>query len=103
MGLGSYLAARTDAEHFTTERAREERETQELPETEAAEVAQVFRSYGLPEDTVSAVVGAIRSDRKRWVDFMMKLELGMEAPEPRRARNSAMTIAFSYVAGAWCL
>ena len=99
MGLGGYLAARTDAEHFTTERAREERETKELPETEAGEVAQVFRSYGLPEDTVTAVVGAIRSDRKRWVDFMMKFELGMEEPDPRRARNSALTIALSYVAG----
>jgi vacuolar iron transporter family protein len=99
MGLGGYLAARTDAEHFTTERSREERETQEIPEAEAAEVAQVFRGYGLPEDTVTAVVGAIRSDRKRWVDFMMKFELGMEEPDPRRARNSALTIALSYVAG----
>jgi len=65
MGLGGYLAARTDAEHFAGERTREERETQELPETEAAEVAQVFRDYGLPEETVTAVVGAIRSSRKR--------------------------------------
>src|SRR4029079_18574032 len=99
MGLGGYLAARTDAEHFTTERAREERETQELPDTEAAEVAQVFRGYGRRDDTVPAVVGAIRSDRKRWVDFMMKFELGMEEPDPRRARNSSLTIALSYVAG----
>ncbi len=99
MGLGGYLAARSDAEHFTTEQAREERETQEVPETEAAEVGQVFRDYGLPEATVTAVVSAIRSDRKRWVDFMMKFELGMEAPDPRRARNSALTIALSYVAG----
>jgi VIT family protein len=52
---------------------------------------------------VTSVVGAIRSDRKRWVDFMMKFELGMEAPDPRRARNSALTIALSYVAGVWCL
>ena len=81
MGLGGYLAARTDAEHFTTERAREERETQEIPEAEAAEVAQVFRGYGLPNDTVTAVVRAIRSDRKRWVDFMMKFELGMQAQD----------------------
>jgi len=99
MGLGGYLAARTDAEHFASEQAREERETQEIPEAEAAEVAQVFRGYGLAEDTVSSVVTAIRSDRKRWVDFMMKFELGMEEPDPRRARNSALTIALSYVAG----
>jgi vacuolar iron transporter family protein len=99
MGLGGYLAARTDAEHFAGERTREERETQELPETEAAEVSQVFRSYGLPEETVTAVVGAIRSDRKRWVDFMIKFELGMTEPDPSRARNSALTIALSYVAG----
>jgi vacuolar iron transporter family protein len=99
MGLGGYLAARTDAEHFVGERTREESETQELPETEAAEVAQVFRAYGLPEETVTAVVGAIRSDRTRWVDFMIKFELGMTEPDPSRARNSALTIALSYVAG----
>ena len=99
MGLGGYLAARTDAEHFAGERTREERETHELPETEAAEVAQVFRAYGLPEETVTAVVRAIRSDRKRWVDFMIKFELGMSEPDPSRARNSALTIALSYVAG----
>ncbi len=99
MGLGGYLAARTDAEHFATERAREERETREVPETEAAEVASVFRDYGLPAETVTEVIKAIRSNRKRWVDFMMKFELGMEEPNPRRARNSALTIALSYVAG----
>ena len=99
MGLGGYLAGRTDAEHFQTERAREERETLELPETEAAEVAKIFRDYDLPDDVVSAVTGAISSDRKRWVDFMMKFELGLEEPDPGRARNSAITIALSYVAG----
>lgn len=99
MGLGGYLAARTDAEHFAGEQTREEHETRELPETEAAEVAQVFRGYGLPEETVTAVVGAIRSDRKRWVDFMIKFELGMTEPDPSRARNSALTIALSYIAG----
>src|ERR1700674_2102990 len=70
MGLGGYLAAKTDAEHFASERAREERETREMPETEAAEVADVFRSYGLNDDTVATVVNAIRADNRRWVDFM---------------------------------
>ena len=99
MGLGGYLAARTDAEHFASERAREERETKEMPETEAAEVADVFRSYGLNDDTVATVVTAIRADKRRWVDFMMRFELGLEEPDPRRARTSALTIALSYVAG----
>jgi VIT1/CCC1 family predicted Fe2+/Mn2+ transporter len=99
MGLGGYLAARTDAEHFTSERAREERETKEMPETEAAEVADVFRSYGLNDDTVATVVNAIRADKRRWVDFMMRFELGLEEPDPRRARTSALTIALSYIAG----
>jgi VIT1/CCC1 family predicted Fe2+/Mn2+ transporter len=99
MGLGGYLAARTDAEHFASERAREEREAKEMPETEAAEVADVFRSYGLNDDTVATVVNAIRADKKRWVDFMMRFELGLEEPDPRRARTSALTIALSYVAG----
>jgi VIT1/CCC1 family predicted Fe2+/Mn2+ transporter len=99
MGLGGYLAARTDAEHFASERAREEREAQEMPETEAAEVADVFRSYGLNDDTVATVVNAVRADKRRWVDFMMRFELGLEEPDPRRARRSALTIALSYVAG----
>jgi len=99
MGLGGYLAARTDAEHYATERAVEERETLQVPEREAGEVAQVFRSYGLDEHTVATVVRAIRSERKRWVDFMMKFELGLEEPHPKRARRSALTIAGSYVAG----
>ena len=99
MGLGGYLAAKTDAEHYATERATEERETLEIPEKEAEEVAEVFRSYGLDEPTVQAVVAGIRSDRGRWVDFMMKFELGLEEPDPKRAGRSAMTIAGSYVAG----
>ena len=99
MGLGGYLAARTDAEHYATERATEERETIEMPEREAEEVAHVFRSYGLDEATVRTVVTAIRSERKRWVDFMMKFELGLEEPDPKRASRSALTIAGSYIAG----
>jgi VIT1/CCC1 family predicted Fe2+/Mn2+ transporter len=99
MGLGGYLAARTDAEHFASERAREERETNDMPDTEAAEVADVFRSYGLNDATVATVVAAIRADKKRWVDFMMRFELGLEEPDPKRARNSALTIALSYIAG----
>jgi VIT1/CCC1 family predicted Fe2+/Mn2+ transporter len=99
MGLGGYLAARTDAEHYASELAREERETVEMPDEEEAEVAQVFRGYGLPEGTVNEVVRAISSDRRRWVDFMMRFELGLEEPDPRRARRSALTIALSYIAG----
>jgi VIT1/CCC1 family predicted Fe2+/Mn2+ transporter len=99
MGLGGYLAARTEAEHFAGERSREERETHELPETEAAEVAQVFRAYDLPEETVTAVVNTIRSDRQRWVDFMIRFELGMTEPNPSRAQQSALTIGLSYAVG----
>jgi vacuolar iron transporter family protein len=99
MGLGGYLAARTDAEHFESERAREEREIIEVPDIEEAEIADVLRHYGLADDMLAPVVAAICSDRKRWVDFMMRFELGLEAPDPRRASRSAFTIALSYVAG----
>jgi VIT1/CCC1 family predicted Fe2+/Mn2+ transporter len=99
MGLGGYLAARTDAEHYAAELAREERETVEVPDEEAEEVARVFREYGLDEKTVHTVTDAIRSDQKRWIDFMMRFELGLEKPDPRRARRSALTIALSYIAG----
>ena len=99
MGLGGYLAAKTDAEHFASEQAREERETYDVPEVEAAEVAEVFREYGLDGETIERAVAAIRSDRQRWVDFMMKFELGLEPPDPKRATASAWTIAASYVVG----
>jgi VIT1/CCC1 family predicted Fe2+/Mn2+ transporter len=99
MGLGGYLAARTDAEHFALERAREERETIELPEVEAAEVANVFREYGLDEETIEKAVNSLRADQKRWIDFMMRFELGLEEPNPKRARVSALTIALSYIVG----
>jgi len=99
MGLGGYLAARTDAEHYAAERAREHRETVEIPEEETREVETVFRAYGLPDPLAAEAAHAIRSDRGRWIDFMMRFELGLEKPEPRRARMSALTIALSYVAG----
>jgi len=99
MGLGGYLAARTDAEHYASEYGRERRETFDVPEVEMEEVASIFRSYGLPETTVATVAQAIRSDRRRWVDFMMKFELGLDKPDPARARTSALTISGSYIAG----
>jgi vacuolar iron transporter family protein len=99
MGLGGYLAARTDRDHYESERQREIRETVELPEKEADEVADIFRGYGMSEKDIAPVVSAIRADQNRWVDFMMRFELGYEEPDPKRARNSAATIAMSYIVG----
>ena len=82
MGLGGYLAGRTDVEHFETERAREIRETEELPEKEKEEVATIFQSYGLEAEIVNKVVQAISADQKRWVDFMMRFELGLGRARP---------------------
>jgi VIT1/CCC1 family predicted Fe2+/Mn2+ transporter len=99
MGLGGYLAARTDAEHYTTERARELEEIHRLPDIEREEVAEVFRRYDLREEQIQPIVEAIASDPNRWIDFMMRFELGLEKPDPRRARTSAFTIAISYIIG----
>lgn len=99
MGLGGYLAARTDAEHYGAERLREETEIQVVPKKEEDEVAEIFRGYGLQDDAVKTVVHGVCSDPKRWVDFMMKFELGLDEPDPRRARTSALTIAVSYIVG----
>ena len=90
MGLGGYLAARTDAEHFNTEREREERETVEMPEEEAEEVASIFRAYGLKENTVQDAVTAIRSDRNRWIDFMMKYELGIGRTRSETSKSQCL-------------
>ncbi|GBC81165.1 hypothetical protein HRbin10_00271 [bacterium HR10] len=99
MGLGGYLAAKTELEHYVAERMREQRETERIPEEEAEEVAQIFRHYGLAEEQIGPLVAAIRSDPERWVDFMMRFELGLEPPDPVRARRSAFTIGFSYIVG----
>jgi vacuolar iron transporter family protein len=99
MGLGGFLAARTDAEHYASELDREYRETVELRDREIDEVAEVFRGYGMTEAQLTPVVDAICSDQKRWVDFMMRFELGLEKPNPRRAFISAFTIALSYIVG----
>jgi VIT1/CCC1 family predicted Fe2+/Mn2+ transporter len=99
MGLGGYLAARSDAEHYESERLREEREVQEIPDEEALEVQKVFADYGLSHDESVPVVQALTRKPKQWVDFMMRFELGLEAPDPKRAVQSAFTIAGSYICG----
>ena len=99
MGLGGYLAARSDAEHYASERAREEDEIVTKPEDEAREVADIFLSYGLTEAESATVVAALRRRPKDWVDFMMRFELGLEQPEPGRALRSALTIAGAYIVG----
>jgi vacuolar iron transporter family protein len=99
MGLGGYLAARSDADHYASERRREEREVVELADREREEVADVFREYGLGEEEIAPVLRAFEARPRAWVDFMMRFELGLEAPEPGRALKSALTIAGAYVAG----
>ncbi|WP_316224824.1 MULTISPECIES: VIT1/CCC1 transporter family protein [unclassified Bradyrhizobium] len=99
MGLGGFLAARTDAEHYAAEEMREHAEIEHLREREIAEVAAIFRDYGLQGETLTSVVNAIAADRKRWVDFMMRFELGLERPDPKRAPISAATIGGSYIVG----
>lgn len=99
MGLGGYLAARSDAEHYDSERRREEEEIVSVPEAEAQEVAEIFQSYGLTHEESASVVTALRRRPQDWVDFMMRFELGLEKPEPGRALRSALTIAGAYVVG----
>ena len=99
MGLGGYLAAKSDAEHYARERTREELEVREKPVAEAAEVLEVLQSYGLTAEESAPIVDAFRRRPKAWVDFMMRFELGLEKPDPRRALASALTIASAYVAG----
>ena len=99
MGLGGFLAARTDAQHYEAEYQRELRETVELPGAERAEVEKIFREHGLEGAPLDTVVTALISDQKRWVDFMMRYELGLEEPDPNRALTSALTIGVSYILG----
>jgi VIT1/CCC1 family predicted Fe2+/Mn2+ transporter len=99
MGLGGYLAAKSDAEHYLKEREREKREVAEIPHEEMREVAEVFQSYGLTEAETWPIVDALRRQPKQWIDFMMRFELGLEKPNPKRAVTSAFTIGGAYAAG----
>ncbi len=99
MGLGGYLAARGDAEHYASEVRRERQEVRASPEQEAQEIVDVFKAYGVSVEQSAPVVEALRSNRKAWVRFMMRFELGLEQPEPGRAKRSAATIAGAYIAG----
>ena len=99
MGLGGYLAARSDAEHYASEKVREIREVEEVPEIEAAEVAELLETYGLTHEESLPIVNALRKRPEAWVDFMMRFELGLEEPDPKRALQSALTIAGAYIVG----
>ena len=99
MGLGGYLAARTDVEHYRAEYRRELRETEETPDEERREVRLILTQQGLDGHTADTVVEALSRDRHRWVDFMMRFELGLEKPDASRAPASALTIGISYIVG----
>ena len=99
MGLGGYLAARSQAEHYASERHREQTEVHEKPAAEMAEVTEIFANYGITEEESAPVVNALRRRPQAWVDFMMRFELGLEPPDPRRALTSALTIGGAYVVG----
>jgi vacuolar iron transporter family protein len=99
MGLGGYLAARSDAEHYASERVREQLEVKEKADVEKEEVAEVFQSYGLTAEESAPIVEALSQRPDAWVDFMMRFELGLEEPDPKRALRSALTIAGAYIAG----
>ena len=99
MGLGGYLAARSDEEHYRVERRREEREVQEIPSAEKEEVAQILSGYGIPEAATQGVLKAFQQKPDQWIDFMMRFELGLDKPDPRRAPQSAVTIALAYIFG----
>ncbi len=99
MGLGGYLAAKTEADHYQSEYCREMLEVEEVPHVEAEEVAIILQEFGLQEAQIPPVVNAIQSNPQKWVDFMMRFELGLEKPDPRRLILSPLTIGAAYVLG----
>ncbi|WP_347156628.1 VIT1/CCC1 transporter family protein [Pontibacter chitinilyticus] len=99
MGLGGYLAGKTEQEHYQSELRREYEEVERVPEREKAEIKEIFATYGLSPHTQEVIAEELARDKDQWVDFMMRYELGLEEPHPMRARNSAATIGFSYAVG----
>ena len=99
MGLGGYLAAHGEAEHYASEKLREQREIVTMPEDEAEEIYEVFTRYGISREAATPVLNELQKRPKEYVDFMMRFELGLEEPDPNRAWRSALTIALSYIVG----
>lgn len=99
MGLGGYLAARSDNDHYSSEEEREWKEVQKMPEAERKEVRDVFKVFGLTDDEIEPILKAFQKHPEQWVNFMMRFELGLEKPEPGRALRSASTIGGAYIAG----
>jgi len=99
MGLGGYLAGKTEIEHYDAELKREYEEVELVPEKEKEEVREVFADYGLSEQSQNLIVDELVKDKHKWVEFMMKFELGLEKPNINRARNSGLTIGLAYVVG----
>ena len=99
MGLGGYLAAKTDGEHYEAELKREQMEIVELTHREEEETAEIFREYGLKEEQIQDIVRTFKDKPDQWADFMMRFELGLEKPDPKQGRKSAFTIALSYITG----
>jgi VIT1/CCC1 family predicted Fe2+/Mn2+ transporter len=99
MGLGGYLAGKTEVEHYHSELKREWEEVEKVPEREKEEIKEIFKEYGFSEEAQTMLVEEISKDKKKWVDFMMKFELGLEQPDENRASKSALTIGISYLVG----
>jgi vacuolar iron transporter family protein len=99
MGLGGYLAGKTEIDHYNSELKREYEEVELVPEKEKEEVREFFGNLGLSEEVQKQAVEEIAKDKKKWVDFMMKYELGLDVPDPKRATKSALNIGLSYVVG----
>ena len=99
MGLGGYLAARGDAEHYVSERLREEREIVDRTHDEEEEIYEIFEAYDVDRAAAAPVLEALKRNPTAWVDFMMRFELGLEEPAANRAHRSALTIALAYIIG----
>lgn len=99
MGLGGYLAGKTEQDHYNTEEKREYYEVDNVPEREMEETKEFFANIGLSEELQKKAADEISKDKKQWVDFMMKYELGLDKPDPKRATKSALNIGLSYVVG----
>ncbi|MFZ2905999.1 MAG: VIT1/CCC1 transporter family protein [Cyclobacteriaceae bacterium] len=99
MGLGGYLAGRTEIEHYNSEEKREYEEIEKLHEVEIRETKEIFAEYGLDDETQEKIAREMAKNPKKWVDFMMRFELGLERPNKNRAHQSAFIIGLSYVVG----
>jgi len=99
MGGVAYTSALADRDYYLAQLAKEQREVEEVPDVETEEVREIFRDKGIHGELLERVTKEITSDKKVWVDVMMRDELHLAPVSDRGLLSRALVTGFSTLIG----